>query len=83
MTQSVVFLVGSFKEVYLMVTRAMNIVLKYYTPPRIIDNSFPKGTLEVSDGWIARNGRLVSCSTSELKKFSLLVITKNGYSGCP
>ena len=37
-----------------MVTRAMNIVLKYYTPPRVIDNSFPKRTLEVSDGWIAR-----------------------------
>ena len=52
-TQSVIFLVGSL-EVYLMVTMATNIVLKYYTPPRIIDNSFPKGTLEVSDGWIAR-----------------------------
>jgi len=36
-----------------MLTRAMNIVLKYYTPPGIINDSFSKGTLEVSDRWAA------------------------------
>ena len=34
-------------EVYLVLTGAMNIVLKYRTSPRIINDSLLKGTLDV------------------------------------
>ena len=52
-----------------MVTRTMNIVLKYYTPPRIIDNSFPKGHRRFLTGG-SLESRLVSCSASELEVFT-------------
>ena len=44
--------VGSM-EVYLVLTRAMNIALKQRTSSTIINDSFSNGTLEVFGRWIA------------------------------
>ena len=40
-------------EVYLVLTRAMNIALKQRTSSTIINDSFSNGTLEVFGRWIA------------------------------